>query len=272
MPIGKSGVMRPSRVLKKLRSGEVVSCFYIYLDSSRVVDLVARCGFDCIWTDMEHTGLDWSLLERQILAGKSQDADVMVRVARGSYSDYVRPLEMDASGIMVPHITSAAGAKRVIQMTRFHPLGSRAVDGGHADNGFFAEDLRRYFETANRERFLVLQIESAPALDELDAIAAPEGFDILFFGAADFSQSIGAPGDWEHPKIAAATRRIAAACRSHGKVAGICASEENVGELIDIGYRFIDIGTDTDAVRGTCASLLKSVENADRRLSSQLEQ
>jgi 4-hydroxy-2-oxoheptanedioate aldolase len=146
------------------------------------------------------------------------------------------------------------------------------VDGGHADNGFFAEDLRRCFETANQERFVVLQIESAPTLAELDQIVALKGFDILFFGVADFSQSIGAPGDWEHPKIAAATRRIAAACRSHGKIAGICASEENVGKLIDIGYRFIDIGTDTDAVRGYCASLLESVKNADRRKRSQLEQ
>ena len=75
-----------------------------------------------------------------------------------------------AAGIMVPHIRSLEDAKRVIQMTRFYLLGMRAVDGGHADNGFYAEDLLSYFETANRERFVVLQIESEPVLDELDGL------------------------------------------------------------------------------------------------------
>ncbi len=64
----------------------------------------------------------------------------MVRVARGSYSDHVKPLELDAAGIMVPHIMSLADARRVVSMTRFHPIGRRPVDGGNADGSYTAVD------------------------------------------------------------------------------------------------------------------------------------
>jgi len=128
------------------------------------------------------------------VAAKVHDTDVMVRVARGSYSDHVKPLELDAAGIMVPHVMSLADARRVVSMTRFHPIGRRPVDGGNADGSYCAVDSLTYFREANRERFVCVQIEDPEPLDDLDAIAALDGIDMLFFGPADFSQGIGAPG------------------------------------------------------------------------------
>ena len=90
--------MRESCVLKKLRAGEVVSCFKLNLSCARAAEIAAMHGFDCLWTDMEHVPDDWSVVEKQILAAKTRNVDVMVRVARGGYSDYIKPLELDASG------------------------------------------------------------------------------------------------------------------------------------------------------------------------------
>src|SRR5687767_3352535 len=125
--------MRRSRVLQKLRAGEVVSCFKLNLEGSRAAEIAAMTGFDCVWADMEHTASDWDSLEKQILATKCNDTDILVRVNRAGYSDYVKPLELDATGIMVPHIMSLADAQNVARMTRFHPIGLRAIDGGNAD-------------------------------------------------------------------------------------------------------------------------------------------
>ncbi len=94
--------IRPSRVLRKLRSGAVASCVKINLADARAVEIAGLAGFDCIWADMEHVGNDLSVIEKQIWAAKAHNTDVLVRVSRGSYSDYIRPLELDASGIMVP--------------------------------------------------------------------------------------------------------------------------------------------------------------------------
>ncbi len=83
--------MRPSRVLRKLRRGELVSCFMIKTSSAVMAEIAAFSGFDCIWIDMEHTANDWSDLEKQVMAAKLYDVDTVVRVPRGSYSDYINP-------------------------------------------------------------------------------------------------------------------------------------------------------------------------------------
>jgi 4-hydroxy-2-oxoheptanedioate aldolase len=108
-------------------------------------------GFDCLWTDMEHVANDWSVIEKQILATKAYGSDLLVRVARGGYSDYTRPLELDDAGIMVPHIMSFEDAKKVVNMTRFHPFGRRPLDGGNADGVYCEIDILDYIKDANNE-------------------------------------------------------------------------------------------------------------------------
>ncbi|MEO6906692.1 MAG: aldolase, partial [Abditibacteriaceae bacterium] len=95
--------MRPSRILRKLRNGEPVCTFKLNSESPRIAEMTATFGFDGLWLCNEHTGNDWQTNENMIRAAKLSDVDTIVRVSRGSYSDYVRPLEMDATGIMVPH-------------------------------------------------------------------------------------------------------------------------------------------------------------------------
>lgn len=252
---GKPIAMRPSRVLRRLRAGQVASCFKVNLADARAVEIAAMCGFDCIWTDMEHIANDWSVIERQIWAGKTWDVDVMVRVARGSYSDYIRPLEMDAAGIMVPHVMSLADAKWVVNMTRFHPIGRRPVDGSNADAAYGNIDFVEYLRQANEQRFLSIQIEDPEPLDELEAIASLEGIDMLFFGPGDFSQGIGVPGIWDHPKIEETRRQIAEICLAKGKVAATVGSPENLETLIAMGYRFITIGADVIGLSQYCKGL-----------------
>ncbi|MCK5210041.1 MAG: aldolase [Cyclobacteriaceae bacterium] len=247
--------MRPSRVLKKLRAGEVVSCFNVHLDA-QVSEIAGMAGFDCLWIDNEHMAQDYSNIQAHIWAAKSHDVDVMVRVPRGSYSDYIKPLELDASGIMVPHIMGIDDARKVVQMTRFHPIGLRPLDGGNADGGYTTIDYADYLPQANKERFVMVQIEDPEPLDDLDAIAALDGIDMLFFGPADFSQGIGAPGDWNHPKLIEARKRVAAVAVKHGKFAGIPGNMDNLDELVEMGYRFIAIGADVIGVGEYCRNLI----------------
>ena len=251
--------MRPSRVLRKLRAGEVVSCFKLNLEGARAAEIAALTGFDCVWADREHTAGDWSELEKQILAAKTQDTDVMVRVSRGSYSDYVRPLELDAAGIMVPHVMNLQDAQNIVRMTRFHPLGLRPVDGGNADGAYCLVDFEEYLHHANQERFVAIQIEDPEPLEELDAIAAHPGIDMLFFGPGDFSQAIGAPGQWKHPLITQTRRRVAEVCAAHGKFAGTVGSLENKDELISLGYRFLNLGADVIGLSRYCQEIVAAI-------------
>ena len=247
--------MRPSRVLKKLRSGGTACCFKVNLADARSTEIAAMYGFDCIWTDMEHVPNDWSVIEKQIQAAKIYNVDVMVRVSRGGYSDLIRPLEADASGIMVPHVMSLEDAKNIIKMTRFHPIGRRPVDGGNADGAYCNIDFNDYIKQANEQRFITIQIEDPEPLSELEEIASLEGIDMIFFGSADFSQGIGVPGKWDHPLIIETCRRIAEVAAKHGKMAAASCSVDKAENFIDMGYRFLNIGADVVGLSHYCRDI-----------------
>lgn len=256
--------MRESRVLNRLRDGKLVSCVKINYGDPQVSELAAMAGFDCIWIDQEHQGQDWSVVASHIWAAKAHNADIMVRISRGSYCDYIKPLEMDATGILVPHIMGLQDAKNVIHMTRFHPIGRRALDGGNADGGYTLHDPNAYMQHANKNRFIILQIEDPEPLDELEEIAALDGFEMLFFGPGDFSHGIGAPAQWDHPRLIEARQRVADVAKKYGKFAGTVGSPANMNELIDLGYQFVSLGADVVGVKKYFQDIMHSFQKSPK--------
>ena len=236
--------MIPSRVLGKLRNGEPATGTKINSADPRMAEIAAAAGFDCIWLCNEHVPTDWLALENLVRAAKVHRADTMVRVSRGSYSDYVRPLEMDATGIMVPHVMNAQQAREVVRMTRFHPVGRRPIDGGNLDGFFCKIPVEEYVQTANDQRFVCVQIEDPEAMAELDEIAAVAGIDMLFFGPGDFSHGIGKAGQTNAPEVASARRAVAEAAARHGKFASTSCGLAAFGATRDMGYQFINVGAD----------------------------
>ena len=240
--------MRRSKTLELLRAGKNVISTKCNTSDPRVIEIAAMMGFPCIWVDTEHTANDYFTTEKQIMAAKMYDTDVLVRIPRGSYSEYIRPLELDASGIMVPHVMSVEEAKEIIRMTRFHPIGRRPVDGGNADAKYCMVPTHEYTQQANDQRFVILQIEDPEAMEQIDEIAALEGFDMLFFGPADYSHAIGVPGQMDHPEVVAGFRRVAEAAKKHGKFAGTVGTKANAAERLAMGYQFMNIGADVVAL------------------------
>ncbi len=259
---GKGDVMwnlNRSRTLDKLRRGETVLSFKSNLSCPRAVEIAALAGFDCVWLCCEHVPNDWLTLERQVLAGRAGGADIMVRVERGSYSDLIKPLELNASGILVPHVISAEEARQIVRHTRFYPLGRRPADGGNSDGCFTMLPFAEYIRFANENRFVMIQVEDSEALAELDEICAVPGIDAVFFGPGDFSQSIGVPGEIGHPEVKQARKLVAAAARRHGKFAATVGGTANLGELWSEGYRFINLTADVVTLAEQCRRV---VENA----------
>lgn len=240
--------MRRSKTLELLRQGKTVFSVKINSTDPRITEIASMMGFPCIWVDLEHTANDYSVLEGQIYAGKAYDTDILARVPRGSYSDYIRPLELDAAGLMVPHIMSAEDARGVVHMTRFHPLGRRPVDGGNADAKYCSMDQAEYNRQANDQRFLIFQIEDSEAMEQIEEIAKVPGYDMLFFGPGDFSHSIGHSGEMDHPEVIKGFEKVAAVAKKYGKFAGTVGSVELAGERMDMGYQFLNLGSDVVAL------------------------
>jgi 4-hydroxy-2-oxoheptanedioate aldolase len=227
-----------------LRAGQVPTVLKINLSDPRVIELAGLAGADAVWLCLEHVANDWIGIEQQIRAARVQDIDCLVRVPRGSYSDYIRPLESDATGIIVPHVETAEEARQIVAWTRFHPLGKRALDGGNIDGQFCRIPMEQYLQHANTQRMVMLQIESPEGLENVEEIAAVPGFDALMFGAGDFSHRIGKVGRIGEPEIVAARKRIGAAARKHGKFAMSPGPMAPLPELIAEGYGMIGSGSD----------------------------
>lgn len=248
--------MRKSRVLAKINEGQSASCLKVNFGDGQAAEIASICGFDCLWIDQEHLAQDWSVLNSQIWAAKSRNVDVMVRVPRGSYSGYVKPLEMDAAGILVPHIMNLEEAKQVVQMTRFHPTGRRAIDGGSADGAFTNMDFPAYLKDSNEQKFVILQIEDPEVLPDMEAIAALDGVSGLFFGPGDFSQGIGAPGDWNNPRLLEARKLVAQIARKHGKIAATSGGIDSLDSFLEMGYNLVNVGADVVGLSSYCNTLI----------------
>ena len=248
--------MRDSRVLRKLRGGEVVLSFKMGFSCMRVVDIVGLAGFDCVWLCMEHTPGDWSEIERLVFAAKANDMDAMVRVSKGSYSDMLRPLELDASGIMVPHVMNGDEARKIARTTRFHPLGMRPADGGSSDGRYCSVPFTEYIKQANEQRFVCVQIEDVEAMEHIEDICSVDGIDMIFFGPGDFSQSLGTPGDFSNPAIAEARELVAETALKFGKFPATTGSPDTLSNLVEMGYRYVNLGADVVGLGNYCADLI----------------
>ena len=236
--------LRPSRILRELRAGKSPVSMKLNLADPRIIELCGLAGVSAVWICNEHVGNEWFNLENQIRAAKLYDLDTIIRVEKGSYSGYVKPFEADATAIMVPHVTTAEEAQHIVEMTRFHPLGRRALDGGNVDGAYCQIPLADYLAHSNRERVLIFQIESPLALENVEQIAAVPGFDGLLFGPGDFSHLLGKPGEINDPEVVAARKRVAAAAKANGKFAMSAGMIAPRAVLEEEGYQMFNLGAD----------------------------
>jgi 4-hydroxy-2-oxoheptanedioate aldolase len=142
---------------------------------------------------------------------------------------------------------------------KFPPHGKRGVDGIGLEADFGQMPMPQYFAEANRENYLIVQIEEPEAVPHIDAIAAVPGVDVLFVGPADLTLALGKFGRTSDPDVVKIFRSVAEACQRHGKVAGLPCSPEQVPFYYEMGFRFFNVTSDYrcvfDGLKGASSSL-----------------
>jgi 4-hydroxy-2-oxoheptanedioate aldolase len=206
-------------------------------------------GFHGVWLDMEHVGLTTEQLEIATLACRAHGLDSFCRLAPTDYASVTRCLEAGAGGVMAAQVFSTAQAEEFVRWAKFAPRGCRGLNTGGVDAGFTTMSAADFTRKANAETFVLIQIETLPALEECDQIAAIDGVDALFIGPADLSQSLGVTGQFFHEKCIAAIEKVAAACQRHKKhLASVVFNPEHAQLLYDRGCRFLSPTTDVRVV------------------------
>jgi 4-hydroxy-2-oxoheptanedioate aldolase len=215
-------------------------------------------GYDGVWLDQEHAGLSIAQLEHACLAARAVGLDSFVRLAPTDYATVMRPLEAGAGGVMAAQVRSARQAEEVLQWAKFQPRGMRGVNGSGVDGRYGTRPQLEYMKSANEDCFIAIQIEHADAVAEVEAIAALPEVDVLFIGPADLAQSMGVPGQWDHPRIWQALERVAAAARAHGiHWAILPRNVEHARRCVELGCRMLSVGLDTWALQRGLASFLQ---------------
>jgi 4-hydroxy-2-oxoheptanedioate aldolase len=170
-----------------------------------------------------------------------------VRVPDLSPGHIKHALDAGAYGILAPMITTVDEVVAFVRGCRYPPQGNRGVYGGTAGTATFQAPFPEYYDGANGQVLIAVQIETRPALEAADEIAAVEGVDVLFVGPNDLQAALGQKPryDSSDPELLAAYKRVVSACQEHGKAAGILtASPEAARQRMAEGFRFVGMGND----------------------------
>src|SRR5687767_11336613 len=172
--------MNPSPVRARLASGSTIFTAKTSYHNSDVIGLMGSFGFHGVWICLEHTLSDPSRVYSLIQSCQLANADAIVRVKPGNYADLLWLLEAGARGIMLPRVREAEEVREIVAAMKFPPLGRRGVDGIGPEANFGRMPMVEYFAEANRENYLIVQIEDPDVIPHIDAIAAVPGVDVLF--------------------------------------------------------------------------------------------
>jgi 4-hydroxy-2-oxoheptanedioate aldolase len=225
-------------------SRELLTGTWCNLGSSLTVEIAGLAGFDWLTLDLEHGAGDHESLVHQIQAAAATPAVPLVRVAWNEAPRFKRVLDLGASGVIVPYVSTAAEAERAWRAMCYPPEGVRGVAKLNRACGF-GQDFEDYLARANRELLTVVQIETAEAVRNVREIAAVDGVDVLFIGPLDLSIALGVPQQFDDPKFREAMGIVSAACRDAGKAAGILlADAARIAETVAAGFTFIGLGSD----------------------------
>ncbi|MEZ4860176.1 MAG: aldolase/citrate lyase family protein [Caldilineaceae bacterium] len=240
--------MRKSKMLEKFRSGRFARVCSMGHFLPFYIRYAAHFQFDGIWLDLEHRCMSDREVQAILAMCQAADIDCMVRPPTLERTKLYRYLEDGASGFLVPLVSTPELAYDLVQAAKFPPIGNRGMDGAGVDADFgiaawgpgmdFAGD-------ANRETFILPQIETLEAVANAEAIAAIEGIDGLFLGPADLNLRIAAAPAGQKITFEQAVETVAAACRKHNKVWGIAVgSLEQLKQYRALGAQVVPWGGD----------------------------
>ena len=204
-----------------LRAGRPVYGTLIVSDSPRWPASVAQIGLDFVFIDTEHIALDRGPLSWMCQTYAALGLPPIVRIPSPDPYAATMALDAGAAGIVAPYVETLEQVKALRGAVKLRPLKGARLDAILNQGARLEPALAEYQQTRSAENILVINIESRPALENLDALAAAEGVDAVLVGPHDLSCSLGVPEKYDAPEFDAAVRAIARGARARGAGAGI---------------------------------------------------
>lgn len=246
----------------RLKEGRPVFGLAVTGSGVSFAEIVAETGFDFAWIETEHTTLSLADIEHLIIALENRGCIPLVRVRRNEPNIIGQALDMGARIVNIPHVDTLEDARQAVTAAKYYPLGRRgyASTTRSTRQGFERLGLSA-MEQRNAVTMLMVQIESAEAVANVDAIAATDGVDALFVGYADLCQDLGCDPDPKNPRCAESIRAVGEAAKRHGKYGAIIVSNpSDIPYYREIGFTIFLAGMDTRLFKAGAENVFKSCE------------
>jgi 4-hydroxy-2-oxoheptanedioate aldolase len=260
MTIEISGVLR-NHVKEKLARGEVVASMTVRLVRGIEIARIAKtAGFDSLYVDMEHSSFSLETTSQICMAALEAGVTPFVRVP--GVADVQRILDAGALGIIAPHVQSADEARAYVRAAKYPPLGERSNAGPLPHLQYRSFPAAQAYAAIDAATMVIVQFESAQAIESADEIAAVDGVDMVLIGTNDLLADYGLAGQYDHPKVHEAYSKTLAACRKHGKhlaVGGFATRPDLAVLYVRMGARYVSTGTDLGFLLAACAAKAKEV-------------
>jgi staphyloferrin B biosynthesis citrate synthase len=232
---------------QKLADGETVLGMSVRLARSPDIARIAKTtGHDFLFIDIQHSIFNVETLSHMAQTAIAIGIAPVVRVRGIDDPDVSLLLDNGVTGIVYPDVNTADEARHAVDICKFAPLGKRSVTGGYPMFDYAAIPLTQAIPALNEATLLVVMIETMEGLENVEAIAAVPGVDVIHVGTNDLLVNMGKPGRFDDPEIVAAQERVNAACAANGKIAG-CGGNRDVARqaaAVAKGVRFLTTQTD----------------------------
>lgn len=238
-------VRNPAR--ERLERGEL--SLGVGVRAARTVDIakmMKSCGYDWLFIDLEHGTMSIEFASTIAVAALDTGIAPIVRVPFMQHHMATRALDGGALGIVMPHVDTPEEARAIAAALHYPPQGHRSVAGGLPHLGYQKAGLADTCAAINAATLVVVMLETPTAIANADAIAAVPGIDSLLIGTNDLAMELGIPGGFGDERVVSAYQQVIAACRAHGKFAGVggIADRELLRRYIGMGVRLVLPGSD----------------------------
>ncbi|HBF31599.1 aldolase/citrate lyase family protein [Rhizobium sp.] len=234
----------PQNTFKKaLTEGRSQIGIWCSLPGTYTAEITAGAGYDWLLFDTEHSPGDPLTVLPQLQAVQAYPVSAVVRPASNDPVLIKRMLDLGAQTLLIPYVQTAQEAEQAVAAMRYPPAGIRGVSSVTRATRFGR--VTNYAGTAEAELCLLVQIESAQALDQLEAIASVDGVDGVFVGPADLAASLGYVGQPNHPVVKKAVEDAILRLKAIGKPSGILTTDQEfASRCIALGCSFTAVTVD----------------------------
>lgn len=241
-----------NRVVERIAAGETAFGIGVRAVRSGEIAVLAKAtGHDFLYIDTQHAMFDPREIAQIAQVALGVGVAPFVRVRSADDPDVSLHLDAGALGIVVPDVVSADQARRVVDATKYTPVGRRSLAGMSVHYDYLPAPFEQQMRAEDDAVMLFCMIESRDGLAALDEIAAVPGLDGLYLGLGDYLADIGAPGAFDSPEALSALERVVEACERNGLVAGSGGAPALPVQLraIRSGVRFLMTSSDLGLIR-----------------------